>query len=559
MLRVALLGGIVWLIHLQHARFIHSRPAHSWLDAQMTMHAPFFPTAARFGRAERHGGRELLDDAGRVIGFAIQTSPASDRFLGFSGPTNLLVLFDNDERILGAAIVSSGDTRDHVDLIARDQQFLMSLSGLTWDQAARADVDGVSGATLTSLSIIQGLRQRLGRQAGSLKFPDPLSIDDARRLFPIATSVQQDSAFPALWHVFEQRQRDTSSYEVGMILRTAPAADNLVGYQGPTESHIGIAPDGHIVGVMIGRSFDNDPYVGYARDDEYFRQLFTAYSLPQLAKLDLREAGVEGVSGATMTSMAVARGVVAAALEQEAAVHRQRDERSASSATRIRTTTTLAILAAGVLMSFTRLRGHRWFRLAFQVVLVVYLGLVNADLLSLAMWVGWAQSGIPWSNAVGLVVLTAAAVLLPITTKHNVYCSHLCPHGAVQQWFARRTRWHLSVPSWLKRGLLAIRPLLLAWVLFVAMTNAPYSLVDIEPFDAYSWRAAAWPTAFVAIAGLGASMFMPMAHCRYGCPTGAVLNYLRRHARSDQLGPADWFAVASVVTALGLSLYRASF
>jgi hypothetical protein len=344
-----------------------------------------------------------------------------------------------------------------------------------------------------------------------------------------------------------------------MILRTSPAADEIVGFQGPTEARIGVSTDGKIVGVLFGRSFDNEPYVGYARDDEYFRQLFNAYSLSQVSTLDLREAGVEGVSGATMTSMAVARGLVAAAREHESAIARQRAEHTASSATRLRTGTTLGIVAVGLLMSLTSLRGHRWFRFAFQVVLLVYLGLVNGDLLSVAMHVGWAQSGIPWHNSLGLVVLTVAAVLLPIATKHNVYCAHLCPHGAVQQWLSHRTRWHVATPSWVRRGLLAIRPLLLAWVLFVAMTNAPFSLVDVEPFDAYSWRAAAWPTIVVAIVGLVASLFMPMAYCRYGCPTGAILGFLRRHARSDRFGAADWFAIASLALVVGLFLSRASF
>jgi hypothetical protein len=92
-------------------------------------------------------------------------------------------------------------------------------------------------------------------------------------------------------------------------------------------------------------------------------------------------------------------------------------------------------------------------------------------------------------------------------------------------------------------------------VVFVAVSNLPFNLVNIEPFDAYSWRAAAWPTTAVAIVGLIASLFVPMAYCRYGCPTGAVLEYLRRHGRSDRLTRADWFAAACLAAAVLLLLF----
>ena len=59
------------------------------------------------------------------------------------------------------------------------------------------------------------------------------------------------------------------------------------------------------------------------------------------------------------------------------------------------------------------------------------------------------------------------------------------------------------------------------------MLSLPVSLVDIEPFDAWVFRVAGWATITVAIVGLVASLFVPMAYCRYGCPTGALLKFLQ--------------------------------
>jgi len=548
--RVALLGAILWLIHLQYARTIAVTRAQALAQLPVARLQTFFPSAERFGDAETHGGLQVLDGEGRALGYVIQTAPESERYLGFSGPTNCLIAFDPQDKIVGVAILSSRDTRDHVELVSRDKSFLASWRGLAWqDAAARGDIDGVSGATLTSLAIAQGLQRRLGASPAVQKFPEPLSVADAQALFPAAARIEPDRALPPFWHV-----SDAQNHRIGAILRSSPAADEIVGYQGPTEARIGIAADGKIVGVTVGRSFDNEPYVTYVRDDEYFRSLFSRYNLEELAKLDMKQANIEGVSGATMTSLAVARGLIKAAAEHEAASRRQSEER-ATGARNWRTWATAGVILTGLAMGLTPLRGRAWFRVAYQVVLIVYLGLISGELLSLAMFAGWAQSGIAWQNATGLVFLAAAAILMPIGRGQNVYCSHLCPHGAVQQLLPRRWKLRRPLPQSVVRLLRMIRPLLLAWALLVVLCQWPFSLVDLEPFDAWSWRAAAWPTVAVAVVGLVASLFVPMAYCRYGCPTGAVLEYLRCHRQSHRLTQADLLAVACLVIGLAIFVF----
>ena len=63
----------------------------------------------------------------------------------------------------------------------------------------------------------------------------------------------------------------------------------------------------------MGSSYDNEPYVGYVRDDRYFLRLFNDQTLEALANRSLQDQQVEGVSGATMTSQAMAEGLVLAA------------------------------------------------------------------------------------------------------------------------------------------------------------------------------------------------------------------------------------------------------
>ena len=215
---------------------------------------------------------------------------------------------------------------------------------------------------------------------------------------------------------------------------------------------------------------------------------------------------------------------------------------------------TVVVIVTAIVIGFTRLRGYKWVRIPFQVLLVVYLGAINGDLLSQAMFVGWAQNGVPLTMAVSLIMLTLAALFVPVTTRVNLYCSHICPHGAAQQLLRRRVPWQVRLPTKLKRLLALVPAALLLWVLLVAMLRLSFSLVDIEPFDAYLWEIAGWATIGIAVVGLVGSLFVPMAYCKYGCPTGAAIEFLRFNARSDRLVRRDFFAVGLLLVAAVLYL-----
>jgi hypothetical protein len=63
----------------------------------------------------------------------------------------------------------------------------------------------------------------------------------------------------------------------------------------------------------------------------------------------------------------------------------------------------------------------------------------------------------------------------------------------------------------------------------------------------------------IAIAGLGVSLLIPMAYCRFGCPTGAVLGYARLHGRSDRFSVRDWAALALLAFGVALAVWARSF
>ena len=93
--------------------------------------------------------------------------------------------------------------------------------------------------------------------------------------------------------------------DAARVIRSSPHSDNIVGYGGPSDVLVGLGADGKIVGIAIRETYDTEKYVGYVRDEYSFMQLFNGKTLEEMAGFDLEANEVEGVSGATMTSLAV--------------------------------------------------------------------------------------------------------------------------------------------------------------------------------------------------------------------------------------------------------------
>ena len=533
--RVGVFATIVGLIHWQHT--IQRRQlTGETLDWQVLLGdvREELPNAAGVMPSDSNLST-VYDGDDELIGYATRTLPGCHHIIGFSGPTDVLLLFDPERRLTSARVLSSGDTKEHVAAVVKSP-LLDSLVGQTAEELqAVKEVDAVSGATLTSLAVVESIRCALAgpaeRRVRSLRFPDPLIANDVESLFAGAQQVQPLAG--GMWEV-----TDSGGEVLGVVLRTSPTVDNLIGYQGPTDTWIAFDPMGQVTGIAIGSSYDNEPYVSYVRDDKYFRGLFDGLTVEQLAKATVAEKKIEGVSGATMTSVAVAEGIFAAAADYMNRVKESDRElqRTPSLLSHVlwqpRNLSTLAITVLGAVVGLTALKHRRHFRLMFQCLLIVWLGWFNGDFVSQAFLLGWAENGITLQPMFGLALLNIAAVVFPIATGKNVYCAHLCPHGAVQQLLRHRLQAKVRLPRRWQYALRAIPVALLAWVASIGMLDLPFSPVDIEPFDAWVWRIAGALTIAIAVAGLAISCFVPMAYCRFGCPTGALLNYLRCSGRS---------------------------
>jgi polyferredoxin len=213
------------------------------------------------------------------------------------------------------------------------------------------------------------------------------------------------------------------------------------------------------------------------------------------------------------------------------------------------------VIGLAVLMAFGPAAWRQRWRRVYQIGLIVYVGFVSGDLLAQKLFAGWARSGIPWTTAPGLALLAAAALLVPWASRRPLYCHHICPHGAAQELLGRwrPKSWRLHLRPDVARGLETAPALLLLFVIVVTMFAVPFDLAGIEPFDAYLVRTAGIATVAVAVVGLIASLFVPQAYCRFGCPTGALLQFVRGRGAEDRFSRRDGVALIYVIIAVVLN------
>ncbi len=510
----------------------------------------FFPDIQKLGEPNpANGWRAALDGREQLLGYVTTTSPESDKIIGYSGPSNCLLVFDIKGVLTGVRLLKSHDTTEHVAEVVADREFFLQFKGLKPGGEAPPQVHGVTGATLTSSAIAQGILEKLGRASGaSLRFPEEITLAEVERLEPDADKLVPSPRHPGGFEVLNAAGR-----KIGLVVRTSPVSDGIVGYKGPTDVLMLLDDQGSTLKrIAIRKSYETKRYLAYVTGDDYFMNLFNQSTLERLAEIDFKAAKIEGVSGATETSWSVA----------ESLKQRSRtllEARPAGWLRQIRwrwqDAGHLLVIVSALVMAFTRLRGVAWMRHAHHLLLFVYGGFISGELLSQALLTGWAAHGTPWRSAPGFLLLAAMALLGPVFSSKQLYCHHICPHGALQQLVARRLRLQLRVAPGLERWLTRLPFLLLGFVFASVVLGWSVDLNDVEPFDAYVIHITGWASVVIALVGLVVSLFQPLAYCKYGCPTGALFKLLRFTGDQDRLGLRDWIAAALLaVTALMTAL-----
>lgn len=360
----------------------------------------------------------------------------------------------------------------------------------------------------------------------------PIQLHEVQAILPAAHALRVDHSERRGLFILDQDQQP-----IGYAIRTSPISDEIIGYCGPSDALLVFdQATGKISGLSIRSSGDTTSHVNDVRNDRYYMNLWTEYSWNDLATLDLQQGEIEGVSGATMTSMGIAYAI-------SHRIQHSQQQAQAIQPFQFRTSDALILLfgIGAVLITFTRLKHVHRLRTLFKWSAFLYLGFISGDLLAESLFAGWAKYSIPWRQQSGLVVLAALAVFVPWTTRRNLYCQNICPHGTAQEFLGKlipaKRKWKIR-PD-IKRALRWIPVLLLVLILCIIFLDIPIDLAELEAFDAYLLTSAGIVSIGIAVTGLFASLFVPQAYCHYGCPTGTIFEFVRSHGRADRFGKSD--------------------
>jgi Na+-translocating ferredoxin:NAD+ oxidoreductase RnfG subunit len=392
----------------------------------------FFPLAASLEDAD--GFQIVKDTSGIALGQVMQTAPESDNIIGYSGSTNTLIALDRNRRIIGLRVLRSGDTTDHRAEVVRHREFFGQFYRKKAEELASMQPQAVSGATLTSSAIAEGVLRRIGKSATkSLRFPQELTLEEVTKLEPKATALRGEAP---RWEVLDETKN-----VIAIAIRTAPASDGVVGYKGPSDSLMLLDAAGKTLRSMaLRKTYDTEAYTAYVTGDSAFLKTFDGMTMEAIAGIDFDKAGVEGVSGATQTSWGVAEG---ARVRAQAYLNEKADRAVWWQRIRWRWQDAghLAVILSALVMAFTRMRGIAWCRHAHHVLLVVYGGFVSGEMLSQGLMAGWAAGGVP---AFGQ---TASLAVVAVETARRAFeCAALrfAAGGVCERRLGSRTRFESS-------------------------------------------------------------------------------------------------------------------
>ena len=335
-------------------------------------------------------------------------------------------------------------------------------------------------------------------------------LDAVKKYFPSSTGIEK---------INDVRYDVKAGQQViGKLLVTTPIADDLIGYAGNVPLFLAVSNEDVILGLTL---LNNSESPGFLKRLEK-KNLFSAWDGKTLEEAE--QLNVEAVSGATMSSDAI-RGRVKRAL----AFYLERDGGGLD----LDWMKLLQHVLGGVVVllalasMFLGGRMKRW-RYVLQVSSVLILGFWSGYFVSLELLFNWLLNGIPWGARILLPVIAVLALACPLFLSKAYYCAYLCPFGAAQELMGKMRKKKIAPKGVWKNIFKYTRIVYFMVILALLLWGFPLDLASLEPFPAFLLTAATGWVIALAVLFLLLSIFFARPWCNYFCPTGALLDLLRK-------------------------------
>jgi NosR/NirI family transcriptional regulator, nitrous oxide reductase regulator len=327
--------------------------------------------------------------------------------------------------------------------------------------------------------------------------------------------------------------------EVGIVVFSSDLAPEVQGFGGAVPVAVALDPDGRIVDARVLQNQETEGYGDRCCAPEFAAQFRgKRYSDP----LTLGH-GVDGITGATITSTAVTDGVrltARRAAEQVLGLSAAGAGPGLSVRFKLWYLAVPAFFIVAALGETRRLRRLRPFVLAASILC---LGFGLKAFFSLIHILDIAAGEAPPLGANALWWLLTVLALGSALLAGRLYCAWICPFGAITEFLGKIFHSPLEISApWdrrlrrVKYGVLLVLPLI-----YVIWRNA--EVLHVEPFsDTFTLgflsagSDAAWRIAWLIFLGV-ASLFVFRFFCRYLCPAGAAMAFFARHRLFGRVRP----------------------
>ena len=125
-------------------------------------------------------------------------------------------------------------------------------------------------------------------------------------------------------------------------------------------------------------------------------------------------------------------------------------------------------------------------------------------------------------------ILLGGALFMPLILKRNLYCSYLCPFGALQDFTAKLSGINIVLYKKIEK-LAKFLLYFLTWLaLMIIFTTSNPAMGTYEPFATFFRLEGEGIQWFILPAVVLGSFILTRFFCRFFCPVGVVLNLLVR-------------------------------
>ncbi len=324
----------------------------------------------------------------------------------------------------------------------------------------------------------------------------------------------------ATWHVTAE-----TGEEAGVLLSSAPFANEVTGFAGPTPLYIYVDETGIVRSIVAADNAESPDFAKIATEE-----LFGKWTGMEADGVVAKR--VDAVSGATFTSNSLINN---AKLTLGAYLKKQNEQRRAAPAIGwSRTVAVFFVLLLGFVTAW-RYRRVRWLRFVVLVLNVVVTGFWAGQFLSLTILRGWIENGLSPLLYLPTVVMLAVAIIMPYLGKRNYYCTWICPYGSLQRlaWELPLPKIHLSDKSY--RRMRRFRTYVLMALLLALWMGYGLQLLDYEPFTAFLLSAAAPAVVVLGGAFVVAGIFIPTPWYCCLCPVGELLSIAEATGRKKTI------------------------